>query len=78
MTGKEFDLYEVDLWEDLVTIHGDELFFTYMVNNQAIVIPETIDAIRALSGAQPDPAKSIAATDLSLGIPLACLNAEAR
>lgn len=64
------DLYEVGLWEDLVTLQGDELFFTYMVDNQAIVIPETIDAIRALAGTQPDGPTSIAATDSSLGIPL--------
>ncbi len=64
------DLYEVGLWEDLVTIQGDELFYTYMVDNQAIVIPETIDAVRALAGTQPDAATSIAATDRSLGIPL--------
>lgn len=64
------DLYEVALWEDLVTLHGDELFFTYMVDNQAIVIPETIDAIRALAGTQTDGPMSIAATDRSLGIPL--------
>lgn len=65
------DLYEVGLWEDLVTVDRDELFFTYMVDNQAIVIPETVDAIRALAGAQPEPGASIAATDRSLGIPLA-------
>ena len=65
------DLYEVGLWEDLVTIHGDELFFTYMVDNQAIVIPETIDAIRALAGRQADGPTSIALTNSSLGIPLA-------
>ncbi|MEJ5992367.1 type II glyceraldehyde-3-phosphate dehydrogenase [Ramlibacter sp. PS3R-8] len=64
------DLYEVGLWEDLVTVQGDEVFFNYMVDNQAIVIPETIDAIRALSGHQPDAGSSIAATDESLGIPL--------
>lgn len=64
------DLYEVGLWEDLVTLQGDELFFTYMVDNQAIVIPETIDAIRALAGTQPDGPKSIAATNRSLGIPM--------
>ena len=64
------DLYEVGLWEDLVTLQGDELFFTYMVDNQAIVIPETIDAVRALACTQPDGATSIAATDRSLGIPL--------
>jgi glyceraldehyde-3-phosphate dehydrogenase (NAD(P)) len=64
------DLYEVGLWEDLVTVQGDELFFNYMVDNQAIVIPETIDAIRALAGREPDATRSIAATDASLGIPL--------
>jgi glyceraldehyde-3-phosphate dehydrogenase (NAD(P)) len=64
------DLYEVGLWEDLVTLQGDELFYTYMVDNQAIVIPETIDAVRALACTQPDGATSIAATDRSLGIPL--------
>ncbi len=64
------DLYEVGLWEDLVTVDGDELFFTYVVDNQAIVIPETIDAIRALGGLEPDAQVSIAATDFCLGIPL--------
>jgi glyceraldehyde-3-phosphate dehydrogenase (NAD(P)) len=64
------DLYEVGMWEDLVTLDGNELFFTYMVDNQAIVIPETIDAIRALTGTQPDGPTSIAATNRSLSIPL--------
>src|SRR5574338_597644 len=48
------DLYEVALWEDLVTVRDDEAFYAYMVDNQAIVIPETIDAIRALTGREPD------------------------
>ena len=47
---------------------GDELFYAYMVDNQAIVIPETIDAIRALVGAVADADTSIAMTNASLGI----------
>lgn len=62
------NLYEVALWSDLLTVEGRELFYTYMVDNQAIVIPETIDAIRALGGREPDPAASIALTDRTLGI----------
>ncbi|MEW6703636.1 MAG: type II glyceraldehyde-3-phosphate dehydrogenase [Pseudomonadota bacterium] len=62
------DLYEVGVWEDLLCVKGDEAFLTYMVDNQAIVIPETVDAIRALGGRQPDGAASIAATDSALGI----------
>jgi glyceraldehyde-3-phosphate dehydrogenase (NAD(P)) len=41
-----------------------------MVDNQAIVIPETIDAIRAVSGREKDGSASIAATNAALGIPL--------
>jgi glyceraldehyde-3-phosphate dehydrogenase (NAD(P)) len=39
-----------------------------MVDNQAIVIPETIDAIRALTGLEKEAGTSIARTDAALGI----------
>lgn len=61
------NLYEVALWSDLLTVQGRELFCTYMVDNQAIVIPETIDAIRALAGFT-DADASIAQTNQALGI----------
>lgn len=67
--GRPHDsLYEVALWEDMLKVDGDELFYAYMVDNQAIVIPETIDAIRALCAAEPDAAASMARTDAALGI----------
>jgi glyceraldehyde-3-phosphate dehydrogenase (NAD(P)) len=67
--GRPHDnLYEVALWEDMLTVEGEELFYAYMVDNQAIVIPETIDAIRALTGIQKDAATSMRQTDQSLGI----------
>ena len=62
------DLYEVAVWEDLITVQDNELFFTYMVDNQAIIVPETIDAIRALTGIMSDGAASIKATNAALGI----------
>ncbi|HLW62060.1 MAG TPA: type II glyceraldehyde-3-phosphate dehydrogenase [Flavobacterium sp.] len=62
------DMYEVALWEDMLKVVGDELFYAYVVDNQAIVIPETIDAIRALTGIETDPNKSIEKTNESLGI----------
>lgn len=62
------DMYEVAIWEDMLKVEGDELYYAYLVDNQAIVIPETIDAIRALTGAEPDPKKSIEKTNRSLGI----------
>jgi glyceraldehyde-3-phosphate dehydrogenase (NAD(P)) len=62
------DMYEVALWEDMLKVQGDELFYAYVVDNQAIVIPETIDAIRALTGIETDGALSISKTNESLGI----------
>jgi glyceraldehyde-3-phosphate dehydrogenase (NAD(P)) len=38
------------------------------VFNQAIVVPETIDAVRALAGHVKDGPTSIALTDRSLGV----------
>lgn len=62
------DMYEVALWEDMLKVIDDELFYAYLVDNQAIVIPETIDAIRALTGIETDALKSIQKTNVSLGI----------
>lgn len=62
------DLYEVAIWEDMMKVEGNELYYAYMVDNQAIVIPETIDAIRALTRAEGDAGASIALTDAALGI----------
>jgi glyceraldehyde-3-phosphate dehydrogenase (NAD(P)) len=67
--GRPHDnLYEVALWADMLRVQDDELFYAYMVDNQAIVIPETIDAIRALTGIVTSPIESIARTNEALGI----------
>lgn len=62
------DLWEVALWEDVLAVHGREAIYTYQVFNEAIVVPETIDAIRALAGTVRDAATSIAMTDAALGM----------
>lgn len=62
------DMYEVGLWSESLTVDGTALMFNYQVYNQAIVIPETIDAIRALSGTEADGSVSIAKTNAAMGI----------
>ena len=62
------DLYEVALWQDMLKVQGTELFYAYMVDNQAIVVPETVDAIRALTRAETEGKASIARTDAAMGI----------
>jgi glyceraldehyde-3-phosphate dehydrogenase (NAD(P)) len=67
--GRPHDnMYEVALWADMLRVHDDELFYAYMVDNQAIVIPETIDAIRALTGIVRDANESMARTNAALGV----------
>lgn len=41
------DLYEVVVFEDSIYSKGNELFLMYAVHQEAIVVPENIDAIRA-------------------------------
>jgi glyceraldehyde-3-phosphate dehydrogenase (NAD(P)) len=62
------DMWEVALWEDVLTVQGNELFYTYQVYNEAIVTPENIDAIRALVGTVTDGRESIRITDETLGM----------
>ena len=64
------DLWEVALWEDAIGVRADggEIYLVYHVPNEAIVIPETIDAIRAMTGLEADAARSIEKSDASLGI----------
>lgn len=62
------DMWEVALWEDVLTVNGTELYYTYQVDNQAIVVPETIDAIRALAGTVTSGAESIRLTGEALGL----------
>ena len=62
------DMWEVGLWEDSLSVQGNELFYNYQVYNQAIVIPETIDAIRALTGVEAEALASIAKTDAAMGL----------
>jgi len=67
--GRPHDnLYEVALWSDMLMVRGDELFYAHMVDNEAIVIPETIDAIRASCAVITSAEALIARTDAALGI----------
>jgi glyceraldehyde-3-phosphate dehydrogenase (NAD(P)) len=65
------DLYEVAVWRDGVHIvDGKRLFYFQAVHQESDVVPENIDAIRALLELQKDGRKSMEKTDRSLGIGL--------
>ncbi|HEX6303245.1 MAG TPA: type II glyceraldehyde-3-phosphate dehydrogenase [Anaerolineales bacterium] len=62
------DMWEVAIWEDVLTVNGNEAYYTYQVYNEAIVVPETIDAVRALAGTVQDGLESIRMTDETMGM----------
>jgi glyceraldehyde-3-phosphate dehydrogenase (NAD(P)) len=62
------DMWEVALWEDILTVNGSEAYYTYQVYNEAIVVPETIDAIRAVTGIVKEGSESMRITDETMGI----------
>jgi glyceraldehyde-3-phosphate dehydrogenase (NAD(P)) len=62
------DMWEVALWEDILTANGTEVYYTYQVYNEAIVVPENIDAIRALTGIVRDGRESMRITDQAMGV----------
>jgi glyceraldehyde-3-phosphate dehydrogenase (NAD(P)) len=62
------DMWEVALWEDILKVNGTELYYTYQVYNEAIVVPENIDAIRALTGLVEDGRESMRITDEAMGM----------
>jgi glyceraldehyde-3-phosphate dehydrogenase (NAD(P)) len=62
------DMWEVAVWEDALAVDDHEIYLTYQVHNEAIVIPETIDAIRAVTELERIGELSIQKTDASLGV----------
>lgn len=44
------DMYENVIWEDSITVNDNEAYFFMGVHQESIVVPENIDAIRAVLG----------------------------
>ncbi|MEM0043420.1 MAG: type II glyceraldehyde-3-phosphate dehydrogenase [Sulfolobales archaeon] len=65
-----YDVYENIVWEDTIHIDGGgrELMLVQAVHQEAIVIPENIDGVRAVAELERDPMKSIEKTDKNLGV----------
>ena len=62
------DLYEIAVWEDGVHVVGNTLYYFQAVHQESDVVPENVDAIRAMLGLERDGKRSMAKTDKSLGI----------
>ena len=62
------DMMENVLWEAGVRLDGRDLYFFQAIHQESIVVPENIDAIRAMFDLARDGPSSVALTDRSLGL----------
>ncbi len=67
--GARPDMMENVLWANGLKLDGSSLYFFQAIHQESIVVPENVDAIRAMFDLTPDAATSIAETDRTLGIP---------
>ncbi|WP_435127580.1 type II glyceraldehyde-3-phosphate dehydrogenase [Halobaculum sp. D14] len=71
------DLWENCVWEDSISTQGADLYLFQSVHQEADVIPENVDAVRALLDRE-DREQSTATTDETLGVGLESLFAGQR
>ncbi|ALU11704.1 glyceraldehyde-3-phosphate dehydrogenase [Ignicoccus islandicus DSM 13165] len=67
MGRKRYDLNELAVFEESISVNGKELFLMQAVHQESIVVPENIDAIRALA-TNVSKEESIRKTDSTLGL----------
>lgn len=60
------DLWENGIFEESVSCLGNELYLFQAIHQEADVVVENIDCIRAMTGIEKDPAKSVAITNKAL------------
>ncbi len=61
------DMWENCIWEDSVTMYEGELYFFQGIHQESDVVPENVDAIRAMMELEEDGAESIAKTNRAMG-----------
>lgn len=66
--NKRADMYEIAVFKEMVAKSGDDLFFTINIPQEAVVIPESIDGIRAALSMQTGGDDAVSATNKYLGM----------
>lgn len=62
------DMYEIAVWEDSLVESGDDIMFAINIPQEAVTIPETLDAVRACLNMQPDSESATTKTNEYLGM----------
>jgi glyceraldehyde-3-phosphate dehydrogenase (NAD(P)) len=61
-------MYEIAVFQETLVTSGRELMFAINIPQEAVVIPETMDAIRAALEMQTDRLEAVALTNTYLGL----------
>jgi len=61
------DVWENCVWGESITLEGDDLYLFQAIHQESDVVPENVDAIRAITGAA-DREESMAQTDEAMGL----------
>jgi glyceraldehyde-3-phosphate dehydrogenase (NAD(P)) len=62
------DMYEIGIWEETVALSGKDIIYSINIPQEAVVIPETMDAIRAAMSMQTDRLQAVGLTNRYLGL----------
>jgi glyceraldehyde-3-phosphate dehydrogenase (NAD(P)) len=65
---KRSDLFEIAIWRDGVHVVDNVLYYYQAIHQESDVVPENIDAIRAMCNLQTDKMTSINKTNEAMGI----------
>jgi len=69
MLGKpRGDLYEIGVFEETIGFSGDDIMFAINIPQESVVVPETVDAIRAAMPMETDGAQAVMLTNDYLGM----------
>jgi len=61
------DIWENCIWSESISVEGDDLYLFQAIHQESDVVPENVDAIRAVLG-ETDAETSMARTDEALGV----------
>ena len=62
------DMYEIALWEESIVESGNDIMFAINIPQESVVIPESVDAVRAAMEMQTDRLEGVAMTNKYLGM----------
>ena len=62
------DLFEIAVWKESLNIVDGELYYMQAIHQESDVVPENVDAIRAMLEMESDSVKSVKKTNMNMGI----------